>query len=92
MSYVVQLTDQAQADLAALPSHLQQFLEARLVELSGSPSRKSRRSVSPPYPPDVMLYEVDYHVAGERWHFTVFFRYSQDETSLIVRGIGVLRL
>ncbi len=92
MSYIVQLTDQAQADLAALPSHLQRFLETRFIELSESPSRKSRRSVSPPYPPNVMLCEVDYRVGSERWHFAVFFRYSQDETSLIVRSIGVLRL
>ena len=92
MRYEIRLTEQAEGDLAALPPHIQQFLELRLVELSESPSRVSRRSVSPPYPPDVMLFEFDYLIAGEHWYFTVFFRYSQDETTLIVRDIAARRL
>jgi hypothetical protein len=92
MSYDVRLTARAEADSAALPSHIQRFLEVRLLELGVSPSRVSRPSVSPPYPPGFMLYEFGYDVAGERWHFSVLFRYHQDETSLIVSGIGARRL
>ena len=92
MSYEVQLSDRAAKDLAGLPSHMQHFLEARLNELGESPSALSRPTVSPPFPPNFMLYEVDYDVAGERWHFSIHFRYSRDETSLMVAGIGAQRL
>ncbi len=92
MRYEVLLTEQAEADLLGLPSHLQQFLSRRLEELGDSPSRKSRPSVSPPHPPNFMLHETVYSVGGERWHFAILFRYRQDEKSILVNSIGYQRL
>jgi hypothetical protein len=92
MSYEVRLTEQAEADLAALPAHLQEFLEQRLQDLSVSPARTSRRSVSPPFPPNFMLHEVEYCVGKERWRFYVLFRYHQDETAIVVNSIGYQRV
>ncbi len=59
MNYEVQLTNQAEEDFLALPIHVQRFLEKRLDELSMSPVTLSRSSVSPPYLPGHMIYEVD---------------------------------
>jgi len=92
MNYEVRLTKQAEADLLALPPHLQQFLARRLEDLGVSPSRKSRPSVSPPHPPNFMLHETEYSVGRERWHFYVLFRYHQDESSIVVNSIGYQQL
>jgi hypothetical protein len=88
MSYAIKLTAKAKSGLEALDPAHQQFVEARLVKLGDAPSSVGRPTVSPPYPPGDMMYEFDYIVGDEFHHFAIFYRYSQDETTLYVVGIG----
>jgi len=39
-----------------------------------------------------MLHETEYSVGRERWQFYILFRYHQDESSIVVNGIGCQRL
>ncbi len=88
MSFDIRLTEQAEDDLNTLPVHIQAFLESQLSMLAEFPSRLSRPSVSPPFAPNYMLFDVAYNVAGDRVYLYVLFRYHQDETTLIINHIG----
>ncbi len=72
-----------------MPAWLQIVVESYLLKLAEQPSALSRAVVSPPYPPGGMISEFDHGpIDGANHHVTIFFRYSQDETTLIVRAIG----
>jgi hypothetical protein len=86
--YEPKLTEVAIEDLARLSLPLQQFVEHHLDVLAGAPAAVSRPTVSPPYPPGGMVYEIDCILEGEWHHFAIFFLYGQDEGTLIVTGIG----
>jgi hypothetical protein len=89
MKHQVKLLEEAEQCLAALPPFLQEFVTKQLLTLGDSPSLLSRPVVSPPFPPiGGMIYEFMYEIGQEVHNFTVFFRYSQDELSLVVTFIG----
>jgi hypothetical protein len=89
MEYEIYLTSKAESEFNALPVWLQGIVESHLLELAKSPSALSRRVVSPPYPPGGMMYEFSHGpIDGTLHRFAVFFRYSQDETRLVVFAIG----
>ena len=87
MSYKVVITEEAAKDLAALPVSLRNALKRELSRLADDPVRSSRRSVSPPYPPGQM-YQFECVVRDRRHLLTVLFRYSSDERTLVIFGIG----
>lgn len=92
MDYEVRLTEQAETDLAALQPWLQDAVFAHLGRLAKNPHLFSRRTVSFPYGIDGMMSEFDYGPIGnESYFFTIFYRFSLDETALIVTGIGFRR-
>jgi len=41
-----------------------------------------------PYPEDVVIHEFDCHEGDRRRHFSVHFRYKQDEQTIIVLRMG----
>jgi hypothetical protein len=89
MEYEVVLTEKAERELAALPVFLQEPVESHLIVLASSPAAVARKVVSPPYPPGGMMSEFDVGPLGDTLHHVaVFFRYSQDETQIIVFAIG----
>jgi hypothetical protein len=89
MEYEVDLTEAAQGMLNRLPLWLQGAVESHLLRLGASPHTLSRTVVSPPYPPGGMMSEFNIsHEPSVLHHISVFFRYSQDETRLIVTAIG----
>jgi hypothetical protein len=90
MDYEIRLTDEAECHFIRMPEWVQRLTDGYLRELAHSPSSESRTVVSPPYPVSGgMVAETDLGpIDGTIYHITVFFRYSQDETTLIVTGIG----
>jgi hypothetical protein len=89
MEYEPILTARAEKDLSRLPEWAREIVESHLIELAQAPSRFSRPVVSPPYPPGGMMCEFDHGPIGNTlYHFTIFFVYGQDETSLIITNIG----
>lgn len=92
MAYEIKLTDDAERDLNRLDIVLQSLTESHLMSLGDHPSALSRSAVSPPYPPGDMISETFFDIGDGRRHFiTVFFQYSQDETSLNILRIGHVR-
>jgi hypothetical protein len=89
MEYDVVLLSNAERHLNSLPIWLQAVMESRLEELSRSPIACARPVPSPPYPPGGMIFEFDHGpIEGTLHHIAIFFRFSQDETKLIVHSIG----
>jgi hypothetical protein len=89
MSYAVELTQTAERDLAGLQPLLASHVLEQLDRLAAAPVRLSRRGAFPhplhqkyqfPWPPD----------APREADVTILFRYSQDETTLEIVGIGVV--
>ena len=90
--YDAYLLDSARDKLNSLAPLLRAAVEDRLEELEVSPSRWSRPTVSPPYPPGGMMSELDHESEdGFIHHFSICYRFSQDETRIIVRFIGHTR-
>jgi hypothetical protein len=86
------LPDSVRDKLYSLAPPLRAAVEARLEELEVSPSRWSRPTVSPPYLAGGMMSELDCEPGdGLIHHFVIFFRFSRDETKIIVSGIGHTR-
>ena len=89
MAYEIDLTDQAQQKLNHMPLWLQGIVESHLSRLANAPSTMSRIVVSPPYPPGGMISEFSHGpIDGFLHHVALFFRYSQDETRIVVQSIG----
>ena len=89
MSYAVELTPVAEGDLDSLPPMLASHVLEQLDRLAADPVRLSRRGSFPHplyqkyqfyWPPD----------APREAEVTILFRYSQDETTLEIVGIGVV--
>jgi hypothetical protein len=89
MEYEVFLLESAHRDFLNLPMWLQGVVERHLERLGRSPRSYSRRSITPPHPPSFMWSELIHGpIDGKTHHISIFFRYSQDETKLIVHWIG----
>jgi hypothetical protein len=90
MAYKIILSDDAVGTLDTLPIRLLEPVQAHLARLAESPLTLNRTVVSPPYPPvRGMMSEFNWGPADNTLHhFVFFFRYSQDETSLIVSSVG----
>lgn len=89
MDYEVRLTNQAEADLASLHPWLRDVLHSNLDRLAKTPSLLGRKTVSFPFGGDGMMYEFDHGPIGNTYYyFTIIYRFSQDETSLVVTKIG----
>jgi hypothetical protein len=88
MSYDIVLSPQAIEDLARWSLPLQNYVEQQLLRLADNPAALSRSSAFP-YPSHCQLFHPGaIELDGVRHEFTVLFRYSQDETSLEIAGIG----
>jgi hypothetical protein len=90
MDYEIRLSAHAARVYQSLPVWLQIALDSHLESLAASPTSLSRRAPSPPYPPGDMLsaFDRDDPDSTRRHHVSVFFVYSQSETSLIVTAVG----
>lgn len=88
MSFKVRLEPKAVAVLLALEDDHEAFVQSHLERLSESPHTLSRTAVTPPYPPDGMTYEFELYGIPLVHRFTIFFRYSQDEETLVVSFVG----
>jgi hypothetical protein len=89
MSYAVSLTSEAERDLARLPPMLASHVLDQLEVLAKDPVRLSR----PPSFPHPLYQKYQFFWppdAPPEAHITILFRYSQDETTLEVVGIGVV--
>jgi mRNA-degrading endonuclease RelE of RelBE toxin-antitoxin system len=92
MSYDVVLMPRAEAHLNSIPEEFRLIIETKLQDLAEAPVSLSRPAVFP-YPPGSQLYEFDVDYGGSFWdHFAILFRYGQDESTLIVIGIGHSKL
>jgi hypothetical protein len=89
MSYAVELTPSAERDLAALPPLLHSHALDQLDRLASDPVRFSRRA-SFPHPPHQKYQFTWPPDAPREAEVTVLFRYSQDETTIEIVGIGVV--
>jgi len=85
MPYEVELSPKADERLSALDPVIQsRFLDC-LDELATDPVAKSRPSYFP-YAPGYQLYTCNFEANGRKHFFAVLFRYSADETTLLVHG------
>ena len=85
MSYQLLYTDKAVGQLAQLPAEFVDAVESNLLRLASNPTSLSVPIASPPFPPRGQLFHFRLAgTSGQRWFFTVIFRYSQDETALHV--------
>ncbi|MEM6552643.1 MAG: type II toxin-antitoxin system RelE/ParE family toxin [Planctomycetota bacterium] len=91
MSYVPELSDRAVDDLKRLDENLRSAAIDAIYELCEAPVLLSRPASTPPYPPGFQCYEVQVRVADIRYQITVLFKYSDDETSLLIYRIGHVR-
>ena len=89
MSYAVALTPVAERDLEALPPMLASHVLDQLDRLAADPVRLSRRASFPH--PLYQKYQFDWPTdAPPEAEVTILFRYSQDDTTLEIVGIGVV--
>jgi hypothetical protein len=80
---------QAEEDLAKLAPHLLNAVEHQLGNLEQHPATLGRPSVSPPYPPDLLLYQFWVHdPGGARHFFTILYRRGTNENDIHVIGVG----
>lgn len=88
MPYTVILSPQAEADFLSFPPGLQSFIEQNINRLAENPVQLSRRGAFP-YPENAQLFHFDHpNLDGKAHFFTILFRYSQDETTIEIIGIG----
>jgi hypothetical protein len=92
MSYLVDMSDHAYDKLLRLPVECQRLVVAYIERLAESTSTMSRGVVSPPYPPGGMMSGFVIPDSNAIHSFNVFFRYSSDETRLIITSIGYSNL
>lgn len=88
MSYQLLYTDKAVGQLQQLPAEFVDAVESNFLRLASGPTALSVPIASPPFPPRGQLFHFQLAGAsGQRWFFTVIFRYSQDETALHVLSV-----
>jgi hypothetical protein len=88
MSYQLLYTDKAVGQLAQLPAEFVDVVDRNMTNLATAPTAMSVPIASPPFPPRGQLFHFQLTgSSGQRWFFTVIFRYSQDETALHVLSV-----
>jgi len=87
VSYTLEFGSEAVTDLARVPVAMRDCVEKALEAFRQTPASVSRRRPMP-YPEDVVIHEFDCHEADQRRHFSVHFRYKQDEQTIIVLRLG----
>jgi hypothetical protein len=90
MKYDIALTEEAERKFLAYPPHQQNAIEAHLQELARSPSSLSHPAPSPPYAPGSGMV-ADLECMGESGltaRISIFFMFSQDETTILVQNFG----
>jgi len=87
MNYHIDLSDIAIEDLNGLPRPVRKFTIAQLESLGEDPALLSVPTHYP-YPPNCQIFLFDFDSGEERWYVCILFRYSQDERSLEIIGIG----
>ena len=90
MSYAVSLTPDAESDLSRLPALLASYVLDQLDLLAENPVALSK---PPSFPhPLFQKYQFFWPPDGPaETHVTILFHYSQDETTLHIVGIGIVR-
>lgn len=83
MSYLLETTDQADADLDALDAQLRAAVLRRLFEFAKHPGSGGSTPTRAPYPAG-QLVQFTFTSQGESWWAGIVFHYSQDETRLII--------
>jgi hypothetical protein len=89
--YAVELGPAAEEDLRRLPPDVQAHVANRLHDLEQSPTRVSRPSHFP-YSIDGQAFKFDYRHQQTHYYFHVLFKYGQDEQTIHVELIGVMRV
>ena len=88
MSYALRFSDEAEDDFHRLRDPvLQSFVLDQLDQLCLAPAALSRRAGFPHLP----YQKFEFWSPDQTTYFTVLFQYSQDETTIIVVAIGVVR-
>lgn len=90
MSYAVVLAPEALDDLANLPLPVQNLIENELRRLGADPVSLSRPAHFPYV--QAQCYKLETTHDDVRHFITILFRYSQDELSIEVFAIAVMKL
>lgn len=88
MKYELEFTEKAKKELKALPDWLQRPVLGHALRLAESPSTLGQRVVSPPYLPGGMMSSFKHRLGKTLHHVVLFYRYTPDETALLISGIG----
>jgi hypothetical protein len=87
MNYRIDLTAEAQRDLARLPQDVRRFCLLRLEALAESPTALSRPTRLP-FRQKCQLYPFEYDAGLQRWVLHALFQYGQDEQTLYILDIA----
>jgi hypothetical protein len=88
MRYFIELSVLAAETLQRMPQDDRSFVSHELGKLAETPVSLSRPSATPPYPSGYQVYEFFRKGQNRTTGFSVLFKYSQDETRLLVAAIG----
>jgi hypothetical protein len=91
VGYAIDITPEAAKDLESIPLPVAEYLaRAPVHDLAESPSTVSRPSAFP-YPLRGQAYECSMVHLDTQYRMHVCFQYSQDESTLHILFIGVVR-
>lgn len=88
MSYEIELSDEAETVLRKQPLDLRIRILDRLDALAANPVELSRKVIFPHLPVG-QLFQFWCEADDTSYFVTVFFQYSQDETTLEIFGLSV---
>ena len=82
--------DAAAAAYERIPLSLVDAVDLRLQQLVESPASLSRPTVSPPFPPGMLMHHFNLRdFEDQRWDFTVLFLRLADEMSIRILALVV---
>ena len=88
MRYELLYAAKALRQMLSLPAEFTEHVLEQLGELAVSPTGVSVPIASPPFAPRGQLFHFEFvDPAPDLWFFTVIFKYSQDELSLLILSI-----
>jgi hypothetical protein len=92
MDYVLNVTDRAKAQLAALPPEIAAIMPEHFQPLAASPVSLSIPGAPPASLPDRMIYPFPVNLPDAR-EFTVriHFKYGQDEQTLFIVAVTAIQ-
>ena len=88
MNCALEYAATAAAELKSLPPELALRIHERLLRLAEDPVGKGRRVRAPVRG---MLFGFAMEHEGQPWAVSVLFRYSADETRLVITAVGWIR-